>query len=652
MNAREMKIDSAPRGGATAGRLRAVLGGLFAARALTAATTVLAVVAGGATAVKAGADETFFSRLSIAPSYESSYRVQRKAATWRQDFDVQRQSGLADLKGALRIESKEDEARNDHREWRNRFRFDADRQSALGTFKLYGSLQRNSRENINSLTVRNEDTIQLSHALALLDHDDRKLNLQLGGGWVGDRDLQESRRGGRFSQSDAQASGWIGEASLSGNWHATQALEFSSSVSWEGSVKESEAFLADTETDTTIAATDRARALALRSEAEWSAHPGLSVAVSGSYMTSSAQYFQRSVERQDTKRSNRHDFSLVVGGEPDSILSYEAEVYTSRTDYDYALLSSDKLSGREGLRAVAAYEIPRTLLAGTTVTANFDLGTRSEARENSAAYDTREHRLEGEISRPLGERMTLRARLATELIQDYYEDGGLDKDRVRDGASFVLLYRPSKRFQARGGYATKYEETINIREQRAGQNQTQEDFRVTADYQVLLPARVTVQQNFQISATYTYYIYDETKNSLTRTNRVTTKISAPLWQTTDLHFEHLYNKSDSGAYTYSGSGERAYSISSESIRQYLKAELGYRLTSELRIGASETFEVNQRDYAGRPSSSREKNTFTGEISYQREFMNGIMVNARFARTASNQEEDFWNINATVSKVFD
>jgi hypothetical protein len=224
---------------------------------------------------------------------------------------------------------------------------------------------------------------------------------------------------------------------------------------------------------------------------------------------------------------------------------------------------------------------------------------------------------------------------------------------LRSDISLAAAYTPSDVFQASGGYTINRRETINIPAERSGDNQVQYDYQVKVDYSALLARRVNVRQTFQISAAYTYKIYNDAQNTLSRTNRVTTTVQLPLWDQTRIGLEHIFHRSDTGAYTYPEDGtRRVYSRASESLRQNLKFEMQYQLAKTILIRAGETYDLNYRTVlASGQRTLRDKLAFTGTVDLQHQFRSGIVIKALVQRTSSSQEEDFWNVDATLEKSF-
>jgi hypothetical protein len=372
------------------------------------------------------------------------------------------------------------------------------------------------------------------------------------------------------------------------------------------------------------------------------------------YSTDYSQFFQATAEEQETKRARQRKLDLVLGGDPLSSVSYEAVLSSNYDDYDYAVQRSDRHAATDAMRLRTTYSPDLPLLRGSSLVTIMNVRDGRTARENTAAYDTRERRVEADLTRPIGERVKLAASVESGLLQDFYDDRKLDRDQLRSETSLGVTYDPSPGVRARGSYTTRQVETVNIRRARAAQNQINEQYQIAADYSATLPLGALVTQSFQISADYTYFTYDEEANQLTRTNRVTSKITVPLWLNSEGYLEHLYQRSDAGAYVYRAGGtERAYSRGSETLRQYLKARLSYTLWEVVTLKAEEAIDVNgRRDLARGTRTRSDKRTFTMEAQFERELTDQLKVNGFFSRTLSTQEDDYWNIRAEVVKSFD
>jgi hypothetical protein len=613
-----------------------------------------------ALAARPGAGQTILSQWGITPQYQSAYEVMRKETKWEQTLGISRPrptwGGISNLTSQLHILDREDKARNNFVESDNQVDLKAERSGRFGKLALAGVSHKNWREDDYSLTVRNADNFNLSHNLALLAGEESRpqVNLSLGSGWLQEKDVRENRRGVRASESRTWATGWESDLGLNTRYAPSETFSMTGGGTWSGSVQNSRSRIAEAERDTTLDATDYTRSIGFNTETEWTRLACLKVNLKASYARDYAQYYQASVEAQETKLSHKRATALTLGGDVSPALSYDALFESDLDQYDYALERSDRLASTNSADMGVQYDLGLPLVRGTQLSARAGAVSRRTSRENTAAYDTRERRAETELQKTLRPGLILAGKVDTELIQDFYDDGKLDRDKLTTTSSAFVTYQPSDRLKARGGYATKQSDAINISRARSAQNQNDRDYRVTVDYQATLVRGIAIQQSFQISASYTYFKFNEDKNRLTRSNRVTTKLDIPIWPNTDLNLEHIFNSSDTGAYVFATGGERrVYKRASETLRQNLVAELSYKIAGMIVLRATPTIDINSsRDLATERVTPREKRTFTGEVELQRELSNGIQLTSSFARTSSSQEDDYWNINATIAKTFD
>jgi hypothetical protein len=597
-------------------------------------------------------DSSLLDRWGLKPVYSSTYDVRRQETAWWQKLGLQRSGGIADLDAGLEVKAREDKSRNDYQDSDNRFSLQVARQSWLGQLSVDGGVRRRWNQDRRSLTVMDEDRMSLGDRVALLEREAAALSLSFGGGWVRGREVKE-RQAGTLSTTDrTRSAGWEGESRLEGQLQPWTDLKLTGQASWEGSLQDSRSQHLEEDQDTSYVAKDHARTLQCGSTVEWTRLKAAQLALEANLTDGFAQYYQATSQAQETKFRRLRTLELRLEGEPLDSLAYAVDVTTDLRSFDYRVERNDKLDSSRQSRFSTEYRPSFFLLAGGRVRGAVQLGTRRTVNENTADYDTREKSVEGEISRPLGPRFTAQLRGTASLTQDFYDDRSLDKDRLRNDTLVSLRYDRGQAFLANASYAASRTEDINIPRARAVQNQVQDDFRVTLDYQAALPARVELRQNFQISATYAYYVYNEGKNTLNRANRVTTKLKVPLWSTSSLYLEHIYNRADNGVYSYpAGGGQRTYRVGQENLRQYLSAVADYQLSDMIQIKATQSLNVeSRRSLDGTPSTRREKLTFSGLVGLRRR-VRGIDLDASFERTSSNTEEDYWTVNARLEKRF-
>ncbi|MBP6875039.1 MAG: hypothetical protein KBD56_03115 [Candidatus Eisenbacteria bacterium] len=618
------------------------------------ATAVPPAVALLLCAAPASNAETVLGRWGLKPRYETEYSVYRKEQGWSQRFNFDRPSKLADVRSSLSVQSKEDATRNDYRYGSNMFQLNLSRPSVIGKLSTDGGTQRQWTQTTQSLDSRTRDNISLSNMVSIFERAGRKLSLSFGGGWVQEKQVKEGRRGLVVTEDETNSTGWETEASLDGAWEPAKDLKFTARTAWDGSTEASSTLHMEGETQTFQENTDRSRNNTIAADLIWSRLNALKIQVKMNFSDAVAQYYQASAARQETKQSQVNGFHVEAAGEPLEDMSYGMSFDRQKTEFDLKVEANDRLDSSDKYNFTTKYSPHLPLLKGSVVQGDASFTSKSTWRERTVPYDSKGTQLELRFGRPLGKRFDLTLKGVTHLDQDFYQDGSLDKDRLRTSTSATLQYKVEKKFAINTAYASNRTDVVNIRAARAGQNQVEKDYRLTMDYRLTLPMEIQVAQNFQVSAVYTYYTYNEKSNSLTRTNRVTSRVAVPLLENSEINLEHIFERSDTGAYLYNGEGTRqAYSKGTERLRQDLKASLDYSLFHFVTFSLIERLGVNSSEQLSSGVVTRRDNhEMTGKLTIRRDLTGGLALDARFERTLSNQNDPYWRIDAKVQKQFD
>ncbi|MBD3237357.1 MAG: hypothetical protein GF330_11675 [Candidatus Eisenbacteria bacterium] len=620
------------------------------------AAGLLVVAAALHTAAQAG---TLLDRLGLDSVYQSRYEVTRRETEWRQSLDLDRGTDLSNLSAKLQSKNREDESRNDFEEALSRIDVRYGRTLSFGEAFLDGRSRRHWTQTSRSRTDIEENTFDLGQNLPLLQRESGGIGLDLRGGWIQEKEVRQQFRRGLIVDSTL-ATGWSGQAELRGAWEPDATLSWNSRISFDGSLQSSssihnerdeEGILTDTEQ---LEATDHAQDLSARSDLVWARYEALKVAISTSLTEGFTQFYQPTQRAQETQSISRRSNSLNLEGQLGTLLGYGVDYSNDVTEFDYDVQDKDRLDRDQRVLLRGSHDLTLPILRGATVKASAGFSSGRRSLQNTTAYDTRGKSLEGELQKQFGEQITMGLRMLVDLTQDFYDDGSLDRDQLRTDVALAAAYTPSQRFTATLGYTTNNREVVNIAADRASQNQKRENYQITAGYTATLLEALSLRQNFLIGADYTYYVFNEDENTLTRTNRVTTKVDAGLWKRAGLRLEHIFHRTDSGAYRYpEGGGTRAYTKSSDRLRQYIKAEVDFDLSRAIRLRATETYDLNYRtSLANDQTTLRDKLTFSGFVGVQHEFSGGLTVRSSFEHTSSTQEDDFWNILAEVQKRFE
>ena len=546
----------------------------------------------------AATDPPLLERWRLSPVYSSTYDVRRQETSWWQKLDLDRKGGLADLKSALEVKTREDPSRNNYNESDNRFSLKLGRKVDLGELTVDGDWRRRWTEDVRSVTAIDEDHMNLGSTIGLLGRERATLDFRFAGGWLRGRELKERQVGTLRTVDRTSTSGLEGETYLQGQWEPVPDLKLGSRASWDGSVQSSDS--RHVEADET---TPTPRGI---TPARWISARRWNGPVSGGERLARGEGDRRvrPVLPGDPPGAGDEGSALPLrraarGGRAGGLFRLRG-----RLDHRHAPLrlpDRDQRQARLGSLGPLLRRVPArpAALAQRLVARRAGAGRHRTENQNTADYSTHSKSVEAEFRRPFGPRFVLDLRGTETLTQDIYDDQTLDKDRLRSDSFLSLTYDRGEPFRAHASYATSRTEDVNIPQNRAGQNQVQDDYRITFDYQGKLPAQIALRQNFQISATYTYYVFDETKNTLTRTNRVTTKVDVPLWPNSSLYLEHIYLRSDNGLYTYSAvTGARGYGVGAENLRQYLSAVARYRFLGMFEVQATQSFNVETRHVTG------------------------------------------------------
>jgi hypothetical protein len=600
----------------------------------------------------AGEESALLDRWRLSPIYSTTYDVRRQETSWWQKLNLDRKDRVADLSSAMEIRSREDPSRNNYNESDNRFILKVGRKVQPGDLTLDGDWRRRWTEDVRSLTAIDEDHLNLGSRVGLLGRQRAVLDFRFAGGWLRGREIKERQVGTQRTTDRTFTDGWEGETYLQGQWEPARDLKLGGLAAWDGSVQGSESQHIEAGETTPYSARDHARTLDFSTTLEWTRLRAANVMLDAKLTDGVSQYYQANRQAQETKYRNSRSLTLHVEGEPADSFAYAADLATDLRSFDYRVDTNDKLDSNRSGRWSAEYRPSLPLLRRGSLRGALDLGRHRTENQNTADYSTHSKSIEAGFRRPIGPRFVLDLRGTETLTQDFYDDQSLDKDRLRADTFFSLTYDLGLTFRALASYGASRTEDVNIPRDRAGQNQVQDDYRITFDYQATLPAQIALRQNFQISATYIYYVFDEAKNTLTRTNRVTTKVDVPLWANSSLYLEHIYLRSDNGLYVYSEvTGARGYSVGAENLRQYLSAVARYKFLSMFEIRATQSLNIEARQAAdGSNATRREKLTFSGLIALHQQ-VRGLNLDASFERTSSNTEEDYWTIDASVEKRF-
>ncbi len=616
------------------------------------------LVAGLLLCLVPGAAGSVLSNWQLQPRFDSQFLVSKTQSTWTNTLKLSRDIDRVDLKGSLETRDKEDERRNDYVEAMRKMLLRGGSQHGPANIFLEGKFSRHGTVTTRSQRQIDVDDIDIGSTIDVLARDLTWLGLELRGGRV-----SRSENNDRFSSLKSvydltRTTGLNGGAGIETGWEPRETFSLSASGSYDVVVEDSRTQHIETDADTTtvdeVSDENHSYDTFYDVNCEWTRYDAAKVAFTASQSLVSAQYYQASQTTQETKGTVQSITRLTVEGDLPYRFRYGVDVRSTVSCIDFLVQTRDRYDSTTDLKMRGRHELGLPVLEGAVVRAELGLGRSRQENEGTTGFDTRRRKLSGDLSQPLGNRASVTVRGSESLTQDFYEDGLDDQDRLRTEATVSGKYDPSPAFGSEASFTANTEEIIKIHSSAASQSQRKRDYKVSAKYHATLPWGIVANQSFLLSATYTYYIYDEERsNTLSRSNRVTTTLTIPLWERTHMRLDHSFRTNDSGTYDFSETaGISTYAKSREKLQHILNVALRYQVTSILFIGAENYYDVSHTTRLDtETTTTTTKLEFTGEAGLEKRLLGNVDFRAVVARTASSVENDYWNIRASVGKIF-
>jgi len=603
------------------------------------------------------------SHWQIQPVYRTDYKVSESEKDWKQSLTFGRASERLAFDLRMTSGRRENERRNNFRRNDDKMILGLSRPIPLGTVSLESSFLRLADITDRSKKASTDETVDLVSSLALLTREDASLNLKMNAGYLREVNTQ-IRYGSRASVDSTIAPGWTGGSSLNSKWNPGDTFAFTGRFFYDTTVQESETFRTETSSTDTLHTeqknTDRSFSMNGDFTVEWDRYELLSVSYRGGFKDSESQYYHAAEEAQESKRIVERRSVMQLYGERKDSFGYVLEYSLRENETDFVLLNTDRSNTSDDVSIGGYYNLGGIPLLGsipgvrgTEFSVELNSSDGQSVTQGTASYNTRRQELNSEVRRRFATILELVGKYRESLTQDMYGDGALDKDRLRTELNGTIKYTPSPGFRANLTYTAKSEESIKIPAATAAQTQQKDDHNVNGSYTWTLPFGPIIKQTIQLGATYTYYVFDEDKNDLTRNNRVVSELDLPLFPGTMLGIKHTYRRNDSGAHQYAEDRRfRTYAPSRKSLSQNLRVNLRYEFPGGFHIAAQQVMDLNHNTTVSTGSvRSTEKYEFTGKAGLKRTFSSGLNLTAQIQRVNSNVKDDFWRVNAVLEKTF-
>ena len=603
---------------------------------------------------RAGSDSTRADRVltTLHPSYTTAYDVARQTTNWNQEFKFGTRIGFFNFDNVTRFNIRTDSGRNETRR-------DGSNLTNLRLLKIplnatidlrRSSVQRPGNDRQPGEERQNDDV-----GLDLSTRDLRKKLLAINhrvsfGGGLSYRSDQTQLSGSRSQSFD---SGLRAEASWKGTWDPWKVLSMDGDAKWARIQKESRLEKETVSVSQPTANLNRSFGLRARIDpGPWiSSHVSLSGALTDdeSYNTVAATPGQTAGQQLEHRFTNQRAISAgfdLLKNIKGMNLNFEVSKSTQELDYrirrDFAY-TGDTFSWRGNLKAD---------WLGTDVDITLSSNQDALNRATSAGTDTRNNIFEGKLSRKIAKKLQARFNWLARANQVFFDDLSLDRDELRTKLQPSVSYSPNQKWRVNAAFIRSTSRRSEINPRQALQSRQEENFNVDVQISYKLSEVTDISQVYSISALYTTFDYNPSRDRLVSTQRIATSLSTQVGPSCDFTFEHRFVLADSGPFRIDESGTRIFERDLRKYTQELNSTVKYRLTSWFSARLSSQFlrtdDVNE--FAGRRNTTRNLNLQTG-LDIQKTLQGSVVVRASGQYVQSNVQDPFWSITSGLTKDF-
>lgn len=613
-----------------------------------------------------------FRRLSFHPSYNSGYQVNRTSKSWDQKLEMSRTIGPLRLGNNWSIRQRRDEAQSNLRARTGLMDFKADYglgSRRIWTIGLDGTFRRDSRLSRLNDQVENRSDLALATESRYPEHLMREhipflKNASLSTAANFGRGLDESvsRRSGRRDSTRTIALIEHYDASLTGD---LRGVGFSASVTEDRRDGDSRTRQRDAQGrltgETKDATSNRSRYL--NGNLSWKPHTTLQSDLTGRWGKEINEYWDILANEGEGGRESKEGqdigTDLTLAWSPAKDYSLSGNVRKSTARAGYALQSRDftKVTTSGTIEGSAKLPPIAGPLKQTELRMAFGEDKAENALEDQADFEQVTRRMRVGVMRRLGQKFMLQLSQDISLLRFTYDGGTNDRDERRSVTDAVLNYRPSAIWSGFFSYNTSERISVSIPGEKAGNNNTNQTYKVTGQV-TYTRGSMRIDQQYSVQADYTFYDTERSRDALIRTNGVQTTFSNPISSRIAVALSHEYQFRESGRYLQGTGGDpRTYDAQSQERRQVLSLSSNYTIAQAVRLEARQMFDRRENRtlsaIPGRPDrvSTSDRGEFSLRAELEKTFSDAFKVSGSFQKTMSLTEKDFWNVRASVERTF-
>jgi hypothetical protein len=388
--------------------------------------------------------------------------------------------------------------------------------------------------------------------------------------------------------------------------------------------------------------------------------PGVKMNVDASQTASEKQNPDPVRKRQETENRTSRRAGVTTSFDLVSWADWSISGDVSESSARFLLTSDrDNLIKNSSVKVSAKV----TPWRGATVNMGGTLeNTRSEYRNPETGRDVHKS-VSLRISQSLGPKADIDFVTLSDLASMFYDDkeeNPKDRDRLNNRASMNLSYRPASNIKTGLGAEYSDDETRYVSSERSASNRTNRRYRLTGDYEITTFRKITISQDYDISALYAFYQFTEENNTLVRNSNVRTQFRIPLTAHVDINLNHNYQFQDQGKYSERG-GQGFYARSSEKQTHIMGLVCRYVPVRSVSVIVRETYRLQSNysyvknekrlDYEVATSDISGRVSFDYDVGERTRFSLKLEQNLKEGSSVNEAFKNYRNIELEASHTF-
>jgi len=397
-----------------------------------------------------------------------------------------------------------------------------------------------------------------------------------------------------------------------------------------------------------FSSTDRTFSQDLGVSIKYDMLPGIKISIDASQGDNEKQNPDPNRKQQETENKTSRRAGVSASFDLVKWASWSTSIDFSESQARFALQSDRNNAVRNSSLKGSAKLLP---WRGATVNLG---GTREIRRSEYETPDTGHdiHKsVSFKLSQNLGRKADMDLTALVDLVSVFYDDkeeNPKDRDRLNRRLSSSLNYRPWDNAKTRLAGEYSQDGTIYIKEERSASNRTNRKYRLSGDYDITTYYNVSLSQNYDISAVYSSYEYDEANNSLVRNSNLTTQFRVPLGRRIRISVNHRYQFQDQGNYSEED-GKRLYARSSEKETHSMSLTCRYNPVKSLTLVARQSYRIQSNWSYDEGEKFLDYEITTSEISGRIDFDYNIGERTKFSLKIDQNFKEGSNVNEAFKK---